>query len=211
MFLDRTASVLDQLRDGGGWRFRTNPKSPIGYAFHIPVGSPDTDSSVPTNVNIEYGFDSRSTEILHGSLGDYGYPGKTRDWYDRSKKALGEGEFETSDISLVDAWEHLPETTAMARESTEILLGHEDRIAEQESFTNMLAGKQSDHESRLRSLEDNADRTLCVLEKIGRNQDRAARSVIAIQENISSLTSCVDRITCNFSRALSSGSFQAEA
>ena len=211
MFLDRTASLLDQLRDGGGWRFALNPKSPIGYAFHIPMGSPETDSSVPTNVNIEYGFDGRSTEILHGSLGDYGYPGKTRDWYDRSKKALGEGEFETNDISLVDAWEHLPETTKMARESTEILLEHEDRISEQETFSNMLAGKQADHESRLRNLEGNADRTLCVLEKIGRNQDRAARSVIAIQENIGSVTSCVDRLTCNFSRALESGSFQAEA
>ena len=88
---------------------------------------------------------------------------------------------------------------------------HEDRISEQETFSNMLAGKQADHESRLRNLEGNADRTLCVLEKIGRNQDKAARSVITIQENIGSVTSCVDRLTCNFSRALESGSFQAEA
>ena len=210
MFMERTAMVLDQMRDGGGWRFATNPKSPIGYAFHIPKDS-TRDSSDPGRVNVEYGFDTRSTEILHDTLGEYGFPGKTRDWYDRSKKALGDGEFETSDISVVDAWEHLPDTTKMARESTEILIDHEERITEQETVSGTLLGKQSDHEIRLRALEDNADRTLCVLEKIGRNQDRAARSVIAIQENIGSVTSCVDRLTCNFSRALESGSFQAEA
>ena len=211
MFMERTAMVLDQMRDGGGWRFSVNQKSPIGYAFHIPKDSTDRDSSSPGRVNIEYGFDAEASEILHGSLGDYGYPGKTRDWYDRSKTALGNGEFETSDISVVDAWEHLPDTTKMARESTEILLEHEDRITEQEIVSSTLIGKQSDHEERLRTLEDNADRTLCVLEKFGRNQDRGARSLLALQENISQTTNLVDRLTCNFGKALGEGSFQAEA
>ena len=198
MFLDRTAQVLDQMRDGGGWRFETNPDSPIGYAFHIPKGSSDTDSSHPHNVNLEIGFDARSTEILRGSLGEYGSPGRTRDWYDRSKAALGNGEFETKDISVVDAWDNLPETTKMARESAEVLLDHEDRLSSQEKLSEILSGKQLDQESRLRTLENNADRTLCVLEKFGRNQDRTARSLLALQEHLSETANLVDRLTCNF-------------
>ena len=86
----------------------------------------------------------------------------------------------------------------MARESTEILIDHEGRITEQEAVSGRLQGKQSDHEVRLRALEDNADRTLCVLEKFGRNQDRSARSLIALREHLSETTNIVDRLTCSF-------------
>ena len=125
-FYPAAASVLAVLEKRAGWSFARNK---IG------------NYAVTNRCRVEYGFDRDVSDSLIEILGsDYGVPGRTHLWNDASDGALGEkGEFETDDVSFIEALNGIPETANDLRRMKGDYLSFKKETRER---LNVLEGKK---------------------------------------------------------------------
>lgn len=218
-FLRITYPLLERLEKYGGWKFRRLSNGV--FAFHLKAGEEGDGSRPGKGVKLEVGFDGDVTAMVREKLGKFGTPGETQTWVDESLKALGDGELETNNISYVEGWEKLPETTRLARENRIIQLDQEAQLKAQglrmdilESASDVLDERQDrmdkrqesiderqqDMSDRLDRLEARYDRTYELIGKLARNQESSARNQESMARSLVNLDGIVSRLTGNVIR-----------
>ena len=118
--------IFDSMEKYGSWKFKKDPDG--NYLFR-------------SKATPEYGADPYLTSIMTGLRGDnFGFPGRTEDWFDRSAAAGSDGEYETANPDLAQAISSLPETHSMVQ-------SHENEI-------DALGFRVDDLERRVKTIEE---------------------------------------------------------
>lgn len=115
MFYSVIKPIFDSMERFGSWKFKKD--SDGNYLFR-------------SKAEPEYGADAYVTSIMTGLRGtDFGFPGRTEDWYDRSPAAGADGEYETSNPDLAQAISSLPETHSMVLSHNTGIKALDNRVA----------------------------------------------------------------------------------
>lgn len=114
MFYTRITGIFLILEKFGGWSFKKDENGNFDFQ---------------TKALPEFGADRYLTTIMKKERGeDFGIPGVTEDWHDRSADAGEGGEYETSNPELVEALHFLPETHSIVRVHSRDITELDDKV-----------------------------------------------------------------------------------
>ncbi|MBE6527330.1 MAG: hypothetical protein E7Z63_06155 [Thermoplasmata archaeon] len=180
-FMRITFPVLRTLEECAGWEFERIPDG-SAFAFHVAKGESGDGTKPGKGAKLEIGFDAPTTEMIRAKLGyDFGEVGRTPTWYDKSKKALGNGELETNDLDIVAAWEYLVHTTQLCRENRLVQMRQEEKIQE---LTAIVARQQitiDELEQKVETLAHANDLLTQAVEDLNETVDTTVRGLAKAQ------------------------------